>query len=66
MFNASTRDITALICPPPAGKKWFRVIDTSYASPRDILEPGSEELLRNQTKYVILARSSVVFISRIV
>ncbi len=66
MFNASTRDITALICPPPKGKKWFRVIDTSYASPRDILEPGSEELLGNQGKYVILARSSVVFISRIV
>lgn len=66
MFNSSVKDITATICPAPKGKKWFRVIDTSYDSPYDILEPGCESLIQNQGKYVILARSSVVLMSRII
>lgn len=66
MFNASLLDITAVICPPPQGKKWFRAIDTSRETPDDILAQGNEELLENQEKYVILSRSSVVLISRIV
>lgn len=66
MFNASSQDITATVCAPPAGKAWFRAIDTSRSSPEDILESGNEQLLENQEKYVILARSSVVLISRIV
>ncbi|HPO01719.1 MAG TPA: glycogen debranching protein GlgX [Treponemataceae bacterium] len=64
MYNASQRDITATIAPPLEGKKWFRVIDTSYDSPLDILETGMEEMLQNQQKYVILSRSAVVLISR--
>ncbi|ULQ61067.1 glycogen debranching protein GlgX [Brucepastera parasyntrophica] len=66
IYNASVRDITVTIPPSPPGKKWFRAIDTSRMSPEDILEPGREEMLPNQEKYVILARCSVVLISRIV
>jgi glycogen operon protein len=66
MFNSSLRDITVTLCPPLSGKKWFRIIDTSCDSPHDILEPGSEEMLENQEKYVILSRSSVVLMARIV
>jgi glycogen operon protein len=65
MFNASQRDITVIVAPPPDGKRWYRVIDTSYDSPLDFLEAGSEEALINQVKYVILARSSVVLISKV-
>ena len=66
MFNSSTKDLTVTVCPPLPGKKWFRVIDTSRESPDDFLESGKEELLFNQSKYVVLARSSVVLLARIV
>ncbi len=64
MFNSSTKDITVRLCPPPKGTRWFRAVDTSYDSPLEILEDGSEDVLFDQKKYVILARSSVVLISR--
>ena len=48
----------------PSKGKVFRVIDTSYDSPLDILETGMEEMLQNQQNYVILSRSAVVLISR--
>ena len=64
MFNSSLRDITATLRPALEGKKWYRVVDTSYDSPGDILEGGKEELLLNQAKYVILSRTSVVLIAR--
>ncbi len=63
MYNATAKDITAVLCAPPRGKKWYRVIDTSFDSPQDILESGQEELLYSQEKYVIPARSSVVLMS---
>jgi glycogen operon protein len=66
MFNSSTKDITVTVCPPLPGKKWFRVVDTSRESPDDFRESGTEELLFNQAKYVILARSSVVLLARMV
>ena len=66
MFNSSTKDITVTICPPLPGKKWFLVVDTSRESPDDFRESGTEELLFNQVKYVLLARSSVVLLARIV
>jgi glycogen operon protein len=66
IFNSSIRDITVTVAPPPSGKKWFRAVDTSYDTPFDIMEPGSEEILLNQEKYVVLSRSSVVLVSKIV
>lgn len=64
MFNASSKDKTILLCPPPEGSVWHRVIDTSYDSPNDILENKFAEKLQDQKKYVILSRSSVVLISK--
>ncbi len=66
MFNASVSDLTVTLCPPPPGKTWERVIDTSVPSPRDILPPGSEEKLQNQSKYRVAGRSGVVLISKMV
>lgn len=64
IFNASSCDVTFHLCPAPRGRKWFRAIDTSYASPSDVLEPGYEEPLDNQKVYVVPARASVILISR--
>lgn len=65
MYNATTKDITATLPPASEGKAWFRIIDTSRPSPDDILEENNAECLQNQKKYVILSRSTVVFISKI-
>lgn len=66
IFNASSRDVTVTVCPPPEGMCWRRVIDTAREAPDDILESGSEESLPSENKYVALARSSVVLITRMV
>lgn len=64
MFNASPAEVRFSVCPPPAGSTWHRVIDTSRAGPEDILEPGSEALLRGADSYDVAARSTVVLLSK--
>lgn len=66
IFNASARDVTVTVSPPAPGKEWLRVIDTARAGPDDILEPGKEAPLPSPNKYIALARSTVVLITRIV
>jgi len=66
IFNASNRDVTVTVTPPPPGREWLRVIDTARAAPEDILAPGKEASLPSPNKYVALARSTVVLITRIV
>src|SRR5882757_3533422 len=41
--------------------EWWRVVDTSLASPEDIVEPGKEPQLQN-SKYKVGARSVVVLL----
>ena len=65
LCNATPKDITAVIPPAPDGKSWYRVIDTSRPAPDDILDKKDAECLQNQEKYVILSRSTVVFLSKI-
>jgi glycogen operon protein len=64
MFNSSTHDITVTIPPSVGNKKWYRVIDTSMEEPFDFLSNGEEEVLQNQNRYILPARSSVVLLSR--
>ena len=64
MLNAGTKDKTVTIPPSPNGRKWYRVIDTAFPSPYDILNPGEEEILQNQAKYVQKARSFTLFLSK--
>lgn len=61
-FNATKRTIRFLIPQPRKGQTWGRVIDTAQPSPRDILEPGKEQLIDNATHYQLLAHSLVVLI----
>jgi glycogen operon protein len=63
MFNASQKDIVFSVCSPPAGKKWFRAIDTNLASPEDIKRSG-EEVALEYPQYTVKAQSIVVLLSR--
>lgn len=64
MCNSSLKDKTVRLPQAPRGKKWYRTVDTSIPSPEDILEPGCEELLQVQTRYVLPSRSAALLISR--
>lgn len=66
-YLATNKDLYDLTITLPAlcgGKKWYRVADTSYDSPEDILETGNEELLNEQHRYVLFAGSSVLLMSK--
>ena len=64
MCNGTAKDITAALPEAPEGRAWYRVLDTSRPSPDDIVEKDSAKPLQNQKKYVILAHSTAVFVSR--
>jgi isoamylase len=46
------------------GWRWMRSIDTSYPTPLDIVEPGSERMLEGPYRYQAGPRSMVVFSGR--
>ncbi|HEY0793483.1 MAG TPA: hypothetical protein VGD78_20645, partial [Chthoniobacterales bacterium] len=60
MINAYTEPLTFAICDG-FYKPWFRVIDTSCPSPRDILEAGREEQVVG-SQVSVAARSVVVLV----
>ena len=60
MVNAFTEPLTFTIFDG-LYKPWYRVIDTSQESPKDILEPGLEEQVFG-TQYVVSTRSIVVLV----
>ncbi|GMO52057.1 MAG: glycogen debranching protein GlgX [Treponemataceae bacterium] len=64
MCNSDSKDIGAALPAPPAGKKWFRLIDTSVPAPEDFLDEGYEETLPQQRLYVLPARSMAVLVAR--
>ncbi len=63
-FNTDIHDKTITIPTPTLGRKWFRVADTSITDKSCILNPGQEELLNSQEKYVILSGSAIVLMSK--
>ena len=58
--NTDIYDLTITLPALPDGKKWHLSVDTSLPSPEDIFEPGNEELLREQHRYVLLSGATVV------
>jgi hypothetical protein len=58
MINAYTEPLRFTILDGLA-KPWFRVVDTSFSSPRDICAPGSEVQIIG-SKYVVKPRSIAV------
>ena len=66
-FIATNTDIYDLTITLPAlsdGRQWYLVSDTSLDSPEDIAQPGTEELLREQRRYVLLSGATVVLIGK--
>ena len=63
-FNTDIHDKTVTLPPPTIGKKWFRVVDTSINDKDSALTPGNEEVLNSQEKYVIVANSAIVLMSK--
>ncbi len=62
--NLDLYDMTITLPALAGEKKWYRVADTSFDSPEDILEIGQEELLPAQRRYVLVSGSSVVLMSK--
>jgi isoamylase len=50
--------------PQIAGQSWARFLDTSLTAPDDIVEPGREVELEEQTCYHVGPRSTVVLVGR--
>lgn len=48
----------------PAGLRWHVFANTSMPYPDDVNEPGREPLLRNQTSFVMGARSVAILVGR--
>ncbi|MBO4629686.1 MAG: glycogen debranching protein GlgX [Treponema sp.] len=66
-YIATNTDIYDLTITLPAlsdGRQWYLVSDTSLDSPEDIAEPTTEELLREQRRYVLLSGATVVLIGK--
>ena len=66
-YVATNTDIYDLTITLPAladGRKWHLVADTSLPGIEDIFEPGKEELLREQRRYVLLSGATVVLIGK--
>lgn len=62
--NMDIYDLTITLPTLPNGKKWYRVVDTSFDSPEDITDMGKEEELKEQRRYVLISNSSVVLIGK--
>ncbi|MCQ2982324.1 MAG: glycogen debranching protein GlgX [Treponemataceae bacterium] len=64
MINADDKDKTVWLPEAPHGKKWYRAIDTTLASPQDFAEAGQEELLSEQTMYILPAKGCALLLSK--
>ncbi|MCQ2598065.1 MAG: glycogen debranching protein GlgX [Treponema sp.] len=62
--NMDIYDLTITLPTLPAGKNWYRVADTSFESPADFCEAGTEELLMDQKRYVLITGSSTILMSK--
>ncbi len=63
IFNANHQRVRVLLCTPPAGKEWFRVVDTALDHPEDFVPQGGADPQRDST-YSCAGRSVVLFLSR--
>jgi glycogen operon protein len=62
VYHAAAEARQIIMCPPPAGKRWYRVIDTALPHPDDFIpEAESEPCIGS---YSCAGRSVVVFLSR--
>jgi glycogen operon protein len=50
--------------PHLSERRWCRVVDTMQMPPHDIAEPGAEEVLADQRRYMVGPRSVVVLVGK--
>jgi isoamylase len=64
-YNTWFGDVSSALPPPPAGKQWFRAMDTSLwmESAANFAQPGSEEPLPS-LNYKLGARAVLLAIAR--
>ena len=62
--NMDKYDLTITLPALTGDKKWYRIADTSFNAPEDILEKDKEELLAEQRRYVLIAGSSIILMSK--
>lgn len=62
--NIDLYDMTITLPTLAVNKKWYRVVDTSFESPEDILENGKEEALAEQRRYVLVSGACVILMSK--
>ena len=65
IFNASPHGHEFAICEPPAGQRWFLVMDTSRDSPEDFQPHGAPMPLDPQRRCAVGPRSTVLLLARV-
>lgn len=60
-LNAHHFNVDVALPPPPAGKRWSRVVDTNLSSPRDMVPEGNKGVEGN---YNVTAYSSVILMAK--
>lgn len=62
--NTDIYDVTVTLPATKKGEKWYLVTDTSIEGEEGIKEAGREELLKEQKRYVLVANSFMILISK--
>jgi len=64
-YNGWSGGVTFTLPPPPAGKQWYHVTDTSTwaEGPDQFHQPGAEDLLNSST-YLLNARALLLAIAK--
>ena len=62
IFNAAPQRVAVLLCDPPPGKHWYRVMDTALTHPDDLVPAGIAD--PETGSYSCAGRSVVLFLSR--
>jgi glycogen operon protein len=62
-FNSWRQSLSFFIPPAPNGKPWRRIIDTSLASPQDIVELDQAPPVATARRYLVAPHSALVLLS---
>ncbi len=64
MFNAGADAVDFAFPILPPGKRWHLAVDTSRASPQDLVSAGNETLCVDQHTYHLSSRASAILLAR--
>ncbi|HOX92124.1 MAG TPA: glycogen debranching enzyme, partial [Spirochaetales bacterium] len=64
-FNNSDADVAFVVCPAPAGKRWFDVLDTARPLPCSFIVHHERMPIVPQNSFILAARSMRMLVSRL-